>query len=236
MPTPKLLIFLAVWKRPEITEICFMGINRLKKSGLFPIEAFAVISEESMIPLCEKYGVDYVMHENLPLGKKKNFGLTEAYKRKEFDYLVEIGSDDLLKNDWLTAFKPFFDLRKNLITLSNFVYLNSEDGTCRRMTTASTYGLGRAIHRGVFDKYGTNLWQDRLNKGLDNNSIFFMARHGILENRVRTEKPIAIDIKSDVNIWQFNYLHGKPYTLEETLEGLSEEEITAINALINVTV
>src|SRR6478752_4031551 len=100
MQRHRLLVFLAVWKRPEITEICFMGIDRLRKTGLFPIEAFAVISEESMIPLCEKYNIDYCFYKNEPLGEKKNFGLTEAYK-KEWDYLVEIGSDDLLKNEYL---------------------------------------------------------------------------------------------------------------------------------------
>ena len=77
----RLMIFLAVWKRPEITEICFMGINRLRKSGLFPIEAMAVISEESMKPLCKKYGIDYVMYKNEPLGEKKNYGLREAMKK-----------------------------------------------------------------------------------------------------------------------------------------------------------
>lgn len=235
MQTPKLLIFLAVWKRPEITEICFMGINRLRKSGLFPIDAFAVISEESMIPLCEKYKVEYCFYKNEPLGEKKNYGLAQACK-KEFDYLVEIGSDDLLKDEWLTAFKPYFEKGKELITLSNFVYLNSEDGVCRRMTTASTFGLGRAIKKSALEKMGYKLWNPVFSKGLDNNSIFAMARKGILETRVKTEKPIAIDIKSETNIWKFNYLQGRDYTLEETLEGLSEAEINAINALINVTV
>src|SRR5688572_7778218 len=127
----KLLIFLAVWKRPEITEICFMGINRLRKSGLFPIEAFAVISEESMIPLCEKYDVQYCFYKNQPLGEKKNYGLSQAMK-KDFDYLIEIGSDDLLKTELLEAYAPYFG-HKHFIGLSSFYYLNSEDFECRKI-------------------------------------------------------------------------------------------------------
>lgn len=233
MPTTKLLIFLAVWKRPEITEICFMGIDRLRKSGLFPIEAFAVISEESMKPLCEKYGIGYCFHENLPLGRKKNFGLSEAMKLK-WDYLVEIGSDDVLKNDYLEVIAPH--IGRELININHFIYLNSEDGACRRYKTMNGFGLGRMIKRSVFEKVGTNIWKDSINKGLDNSSSIFLQRRGVMEYRANSDKPLGIDIKSQDNIWPFNYLVGSHYELEQALDGLSEEEESAINALINVAV
>lgn len=232
MPTPKLLIFLAVWKRPEITEICFMGIDRLRKSGLFPIEAFAVISEESMKPLCEKYGIGYCFHENLPVGRKKNFGLTEAMKLK-WDYLVEIGSDDVLKNEYLEVIAN--NLGHPFVSINHFIYLNSEDGVCRRHRTSNSFGLGRMFKRNVFERIGANIWEP-VNLGLDKSSLFFLGRNGILEKRIRCENPVAIDIKSGINIWPFNYLVGERHELEKTLEGLSEEEITAIKALINATV
>lgn len=96
MQTPiKVLVFLAIWGRPAITELCLMGIDRLRGEEGFKIEALAVISENSMIPLCEKYGVHYVMAENKPVGRKKNIGLQEA-KKFDFDYLMELGSDDLV--------------------------------------------------------------------------------------------------------------------------------------------
>src|SRR5688500_10590245 len=100
----KLLIYTAVWQRPEITEICFMGIKRLQKIHKFYISDFAVISEDSMLRLCNKYGVDWCMHENLRLGSKKNYGVKQALK-KDFDYMIEIDSDDLLKNEVLTTYK-----------------------------------------------------------------------------------------------------------------------------------
>ena len=93
----RIAFFLAVWKRPEITELCFMGLQRLMKH--YPNSfAFAVISEKSMIPLCQKYDIEYCEHENLPLGRKKNYGMNQILKKK-FDYLIELGSDDLIFND-----------------------------------------------------------------------------------------------------------------------------------------
>jgi len=228
MQTPKLLIFLAVWKRPEITEICFMGIDRLRKTGLFPIEAFAVISEESMIPLCEKYTIDYCFYKNDPLGEKKNFGLSEAYK-KDFDYLIEIGSDDLLKDEYLIEIAKY--LPADLLTINNFAYLNSEDGECRMYKSKTSFGIGRVISRKALDKVGTRIWSDRLNKGMDNNSTFFFARHGVLERRIKTSEPLAIDIKSVENIWPFNYLNGVYIDADEVMKGLSEQEIESIKSL-----
>lgn len=273
----RLLFFLAVWKRPEITEICFMGLNRLKKTGLYPIETLAVISENSMIPLCKKYGIDYVYYKNEPVGEKKNFGLTEAFKKK-WDYLVELGSDDLLKNELLEIYKPYLGTRA-LLGINHFCYINSEDGHCRRMTSDTSFGLGRAISRDALQacahgveilaleglirpgrtvpegqkgfyphadaqelervgyakiisepKY--KLWPDQISRSLDNSSNFFLAMNGILEKKIRSDEVIGIDIKGPDNIWPFNPELGHAFDIRKAMDGLSQDEQSAIVALI----
>ena len=230
----KLLFFMAVWKRPEITEICFMGLKRLKKSGV-PMEFFAVISEPSMIDLCEKYGVGWCMTTNNPLGAKKNFGLSQAMK-KDFDYMIEIGSDDLLKNEFLSL----YDYDRDVMALSDFVMLNTANGECQRLTRHHAYfGAGRAISRKALESLNAHgvysLWTDSLNRGLDNQSTFFLARRGYMEKRVSSEKPLMVGLKSEVNIWPYDNTVGAEYSLDDALNGLSEEEINAIKAL-HVTV
>jgi hypothetical protein len=220
MQSIKLLFFLAVWKRPEITEICFMGLQRLKKLGTFHVEHFAVISEVEMIPLCEKYGVEWCMHDNEPLGAKKNYGLRQAMK-KEFDYLVE--------------FLNVYPFDRDVMALSDFVMLNTEDGECRRLTKShGYYGLGRAISKRclteLFEKGSVGIWDNRLERGLDNYSSFYLSKRGYLEKRYKSLEPVAIDLKSDVNIWPFKK-NGSEYPIEKVLEGLSDEEITAIKRL-----
>lgn len=153
----KVLIFLAVWKRPEITEICFMGLNRLRKNSRLPVEAFAVISEESMIPLCEKYGIKYTFYKNEPLGEKKNHGLNEAMKL-DWDYLIEIGSDDLLKDELLVKYEPLMG-KYDYFGTKDSVIINSKDGRCRRLQSDTVYGLGRCISRNVLKSacYGVDV-------------------------------------------------------------------------------
>lgn len=225
-PCTRLLIYTALWKRPHISEICFAGLNRLRKHPDYDIKVLAVISEEEMIPLCEKYDVQWVMHENQPLGKKKNFGL-KAAKEIDFDFLMEIGSDDLITNELLTSYKEY--LKYDFFGIRDAAYINSVDGECRRLISKSTYGAGRMIKRSVLERVGWELWADNKEKGLDNNSVHRLAAEGIFYRQVPAmPAPGVIDIKSDVNIWGFNYFLGVPYDITKIYEQLSEEEIEMI--------
>jgi len=227
MQTTKLLIYLAVWKRPYITEICFNGINRLRTHPDYDVQAVAAISEESMIPLCEKYGIDWVMVENTPLGAKKNKGL-QYCKQFDFEYLMEIGSDDLITNELLTHYKPY--LKHGFIGVKDLAYLDSKTGDCVRVqSNNSTYGAGRIISREFLEKANWTLWKDYLNRGMDNNSIFKFAGLKVGYKMIPPmETPGVIDIKSDVNIWKFNKSLGKPYEKEKLFKYLSDVEVEMI--------
>lgn len=230
----KILIYLAVWRRPEITELCFMGINRLRNHPSYDIDALAVISEPDMISLCNQYGIKWLMHENLPLGKKKNAGLVAAASY-DFDYLMEIGSDDLITDDLLTQYLDYIG-KYDFFGISDAAYIESENGTCRRLITdKSTYGAGRMINRKVLDAMGWRLWNDNLNRGLDNDSVRSIESKGFNFYKVPAgNAPGVIDVKSDENIWRFNYFLGHPYSIDNILPLLSSAEIEKLNSLQNV--
>lgn len=222
----KILVFVPVWRRPEITEICFMGINRLQKVEGFEVKGFAVISEESMIPLCEKYGIDWCITKNHPLGAKKNHGVKQALKH-EFDYMIEIGSDDLLKNEVLTAYK----WNGPVIGLMDFALINTVNGSCKSIkTNIPKYGAGRAIQRFVCESF--DLWEDGKNKGMDNSSCRILANNRVMQRGVKSDEPLSIALKSAENIWAYKTMPGRAYPLDKALSGLSEQEINAIQCLV----
>lgn len=272
----KLLVFLAVWKRPEITEICFKGLERLRNNSRLPIETFAVISEEEIIPLCNKYQIKYTFYKNDPLGEKKNHGLTEAMKL-EWDYLIEIGSDDILKDELINLYENYFG-KYEMFGTKDSIIIDSLTGKCRRIQSDTPYGLGRCISRETIENhcYGVDcvaiepiigrgrttakdqtgffnlsqaeeleklgrlkisgqprykLWKDEINRGLDNSSSYFLMQMGIGNKAVPTDKPLCIDIKGPDNIWPFNERMGTVYDLNKALEGLSQDEQSAIFAL-----
>src|SRR5690606_37269132 len=135
-----------------------MGIDRLRKSGLYPIDTMCVISEKSMIPLCEKYNIDFVMHKNEPLGEKKNIGLNYAML-KSWDYMLEIGSDDVLKTEILEVYRPFFEREVEFFGIKHFMFVNSEDGSCRDYKSDTIFGAGRVIKRSAIERvaYGADV-------------------------------------------------------------------------------
>jgi hypothetical protein len=226
-----LLIYVALWKRPEITELCFKSLDRLRQHPDFRVQVLAVISEEEMTPLCEKYKVYHVFHENLPLGKKKNFGLQEAKKFK-FDYMMEIGSDTLILNELLDDYKPYIGVYE-FFGISDCAFIDSETGSCRRIGGASTYGGGRMIAREILEKMDWKLWRDDISRGMDNNSILRMQSAGIGYRQVKSRDfPMVIDVKSPVNIWPFNHLVGQRYDVEEITKRISEDERVYLKSLM----
>lgn len=234
MPICRILVYLAVWKRPEVTELCFKGIQRLQTHPDFEIEALAVISEESMIPLCDQYGVRWVMHENLPLGKKKNFGL-QAAREIQFDFLMEIGSDDLVLNSLLDDYKKFI-VKYDFIGVREMGFLDLETGLCRRWSSASVYGAGRMISRKALDLVGWKLWRDDLSRGLDNYSVQLLYDNGIKYWQIPpSDHPKVVDVKSEVNIWPFNHLNGGPYDFDKIKEHLTDDENEFLTCLLQKT-
>jgi hypothetical protein len=152
----KILFFLAVWKRPEVTELCFMGLQRLMKRG--NVSAMAVISEKSMIPLCKRYGIDFIEHENLPLGRKKN-ALLNAMMKKDFDYAIELGSDDLIFDQIYSTYKPFMDRGEDFFGSNQMIFTDAVTGDCRHYTALEAqyghgWGLGRCFSRKLLEAMG----------------------------------------------------------------------------------
>ncbi len=121
----------------------------------FQCSAFAVISEESMIPLCEKYGIDFLMFENDPVGMKKNAGLSKVTE-SDFDYLIELGSDDLILNDLLDSYYPLMKSGEDFFGSRNLLLVDSTDGNSRQLDWDGDYpqGLGRCMSKKLLSTFG----------------------------------------------------------------------------------
>lgn len=228
----RLLIYLALWKRPKITELCFKGIERLKTHPDFDIQVLAVASETEMLDLCERYDVTCVTHSNEPLGRKKNFGL-QAARSMKFDYMMEIGSDTLVLNELLDEYKKHFIGVHHFFGIGDCAFICSETQKCRRVGGASTYGGGRMISRHALETMEFKLWPDAINRGLDNASVFKLAREGGFwyQQLKPGELPLVFDVKSDQNIWKFNHLDGVEFDVNRLLKKLSAPEVEMIKEL-----
>jgi len=120
----------------------------------FQCSAFAVISEESMIPLCKKYGIDFLMHDNEPVGMKKNAGLQEVLK-KDFDYLIELGSDDLILNGLLDCYEPAMKEGLDFFGTRDLYMVDATDMNCRQIQFdgEAAQGLGRVFSKMLLEQF-----------------------------------------------------------------------------------
>jgi hypothetical protein len=138
-----------LWKRPEITRICFEGIKRLQKT--IEIDPVCIYSEQESKELCAEFGFESYYFENDPLGRKMNFGLDRALDSK-WDYLITIGSDDLLSEALFEIYKPFMDSLKMAFGVGCIYFYDIKTGKQARQNGMQVYGCGRMIHREVLDK------------------------------------------------------------------------------------
>ena len=262
MILPKIIILIPIWKRPAITEICFAGLNRLR-SHRSNVDVLAVISEDSYIDRCKKGNIPYTFFENQPLGAKKNFGLKQALKL-DWDYLMELNSDDVIKNELLDIYDALDD---DYLALRNFCFLDSKTMEARQVATKTAYGIGRRYSRRAVEACkvsevivkkscisgagaliegeqkdikpyiaedlqkagyveivgeGVKMWNDQASAGMDNFSNIRLNENGFKCKQILTDEPLAVDIKSDVNIWAFNPSAGTPYDFEDLKNGLPE--------------
>jgi len=257
---PRILIIIPTWKRPEITEICFQGLSRIRKHR-DKVDVLVCGDNES---LCKKYGITYTFFENQPLGAKKNHLLKEALKH-DWDYLMELNSDNVIKNDLLDIYD---ELQDDYIALRNFCFMDSLTFEVRQIESKTKFGIARRysrkaieackvqkvyIKKSCISAFGTmnngieydvkpyiasdleksgyadiisdveiKLWDDKASIGMDNHSNYRLNENGFFANHLFTDEPLAVDIKSDVNIWKFNPNMGVKYNLEELLKGLPE--------------
>lgn len=193
----------------------------------------------------------------------------------DWDYLIELNSDDLIHNELLDIYDKRND---DYLGLSNFCFLDSKTGRMCQYRSKTVYGIGRRYSRravesckyqevqinvscmseagslnkdSVYDlrpnvarelirvKYAdavsgerVKLWNDVATAGMDNEADRRLEQNGFRCKQVSTEKPLAVDIKSDVNIWKYADDPKNRYDFREFSKGLSEKEIELINGII----
>jgi hypothetical protein len=190
-------------------------VQRLKEFSGHDIELFCVASELEDIEYLNKNEVEYCVYPNKPLSAKFQFGFENAIK-KDFDYLLTLGSDDLIDHDIFKDYynelmqggNDFFGLKEIVIldskTLQTVLYKylpNKHD---------ILLGAGRMLSKKLCDKLvGKNIYNVRpKNNGLDMASETELKKF-VKPTFVKTNKPRLIDVKSEVNIWSFRSVGSK---------------------------
>lgn len=208
----RILIYSAIHKRQEVTELFLMGVKRLQMFSGHQVSLFCVCSEFQDALFLKSKGVDFCTYVNKPLSDKMDYGFKKALE-KDFDYMLRLGSDDLLDhaifhdyyNDLMKAGKEFFGLKTigvvDFKTLDSIIYKYSPHRTDRLL------GGGQMISKRLCKIFADRpLFNKKpVNRGLDYASETELSKF-VKPVIVTTKKPALIDFKSDFNIWSFAWV------------------------------
>jgi hypothetical protein len=219
----KILILLPIWGREKITKICFDNLKELQKE--FNIEVLCVVSEYWAKIEAFKYGFKYVEAPNECLGTKMNIGVEKA-KEFHFDYLMNLGSDDIITKELFKCYEEMFNNEVPFFGSTRLTFVDSKEKETATFDYEGMMGAGRCIRKDILLKYTRNGMYDNIQAGLDMNSASkFKCQMVEVENDFNT----IYDIKSDTNIWAFkDFKRKKLVQFEEGVSGLSTKQIDAI--------
>jgi len=225
----RILTFTPVWRRPQVFEICLKGLKRLQeyKPETFAVRPFFIVSEPAAAEQVERYGFDFIYWENKPLGLKKNMGLRYAMNSFDFDYLMEVGSDDLIANSLLDVLNPYFTQETPQITPQSVWFIDVVTGKAAFWTTSVVLGAGRCISRAALELFSPayELWEPLINRGMDSHSWRNLQKKGIGNILVPLRSRVYnLDLKSEVNINSLDVFLPAYHSVRKILSHFPEAE------------
>ena len=220
----KILILLPIWKRERITKICFDNLKELQKD--FDIEVLCIVSEVWAKQEAFKYGFKYVEASNECLGTKMNIGVREAMGMK-FDYLMNLGSDDIITKELIESYKDLFNNNVPCFGSTKLTFIDSKAKELKTYDYGIMIGAGRCISKDILETtLRSGELYDKIQIGLDMNS---MKKLNCTMTEVDNAFNTIYDIKSDVNLWTYEvFTKAKQLDFDEGVSGLSTEQIDAI--------
>jgi len=218
-----ILILLPIWKRENITKICFDNLKELQND--FNIEVLCIVSEQWSKLMAFEYGFKYVEASNECLGNKMNIGVRASLKY-DYDYLMNLGSDDIITKELFDLYEPLFKEDYPFFGSTKLTFINSKSKEVKVSDYGILIGAGRCIKKDVLiDVLEYGEMYDSIQKGLDLNS---MSKFNCKMKELKNDYNTIYDIKSDVNIWKYSNLGGESINFEEGVKGLSTKQIDQI--------
>ena len=166
------------------------------------------------IKVAERYGLDVTVqwepgYKSSPLGEKLNMAL-QSIMFQEWDYLMVLGSDNLLRPQYWGYVRAAISEEINCFGFGECLLYDRINHKAKLWQHApSTFGAGRLIHRSICSRCDWVLWDNRKENGIDNSQerrIYERCREPIFP--IPTFRPVICDIKDSDNINSFDSIEG----------------------------
>lgn len=214
--TIKRVVFLTcTFGRVQVSEIYKQSLidleNRFQKKYVF--KNVIVDSEGSNKELfADDKRFNYYNYSNQPLSNKWNFGCA-TLREESFDYLIILGSDDIIDSDIFAVYDEKMTKSFDMIGILDMYLFDLKQlkayywgGYAKKHKRfGESIGMGRCLSKKIVENLNYQLWEDDLNRALDSS---MMKKIKLLSQSINInisnfrikEVGVACDIKTDNNI------------------------------------
>lgn len=194
-----------VWKRPEVFKLFAKGVKDLPYDLRVIVSGSEGRTSRSMVV---NEGFEYIEVRNRPLGNKMNQPVVKA---KGSDYVICMGSDDILSPELFKLYLRYMKLGFDFIGLEDFYFYDLNRGKALywggytdRKRKGKTVGAGRCLSAKLLDSMDWQPWDAKRNQYLDasmNEKISSAKKKKVINLKKRGL--MAVDLKSSKNITPF---------------------------------
>jgi hypothetical protein len=207
----KLQIVIPLWKRPEVTRFCFEQLQETIKAIPYDVNVLCVISEPEYGLMCDSFGFNFIHYKNDTVGEKINAGIKYALQNYQWDYIMMMNSDSVVKPELFEVYKPLMEAKEKFFGVNRVTFVNFYTDEAVDFTYEfSLIGPAKMIHRSVVQEMGGNCYK-HLNRCLDDTLMDNILKTCKIGGKiVNYEGQLVYDIKSNVNIhpWE-KFKNGK---------------------------
>jgi len=209
--TKRLAIVTGCWKRPEVFQMFANSLKKLSHPNLDIVVIVAGSEGETSKQMVESNGFIYIEIPNEPLATKMN-ATTQLAGQMGCDYVLCVGSDDIITQELLNVYVEYMDFGFDFIGVLDWYFYDLPTkkmiywgGYRDPVRLGHTCGAGRMISRKLMTEWGWIPWDVKHSTVLDN-SMQLKLKLTHCSQRIFSLKEkgvFAFDIKSEVNMTPF---------------------------------
>lgn len=156
----RILLLTAMHLRPAISELFCMSAADLVKTaaGKYDITVCSLVSDPESEEVCNRYGINVIHTCQAPVGRKWNQGIEKVLARFEFDYLMQMGDDDVFSSCILDVYADAIKQNLPYFGLKQLYFLDGITGKAILFRYAyeanKLVGCGRMFRRDALERTG----------------------------------------------------------------------------------
>jgi hypothetical protein len=237
----KVTIVCPWWRRVCVVSVHAASIDKFIKNSpsYLEINYVAIVSTgdpdwKELVEVGHAHGFTVVSHPNLPVSNKLNAGIRYALEKFKPDYIMNMGSDDLVSHKIWDEYGKFIEEGVKMFGIDSCHIIERETRQAYYLDLYNDkfpVGVLRMVSSEVIrflkQRHMLDLYPKNINHGMDTASLMRLQKFGIRTEVIHTDwRVFTTGVKCNVSINHFIHLSSlekaKPVNYEDVVAEFPE--------------